>query len=665
MASAFLKLTCIGSLIMASSAFAQNQTNISKKQVSRSAVVNLAASAIDQQPNAVVREMPAQGPVKTDKIIQTKFTFLKSATVNFKNITQDFAPVLLVKEMPKQRSEKMEYYQYPQQEATAVGAKTSSVVPVPIKGQSFFGNSWGLSTPNDNDMAISDSGMVVSVINTNIYMRNTKTNLSFPIKSLAAFTAPTNSLHQEFDPKVMYDPKADRFTLVCLVGFVDSTSKVIVGFSQTNDPTGNWNLYTLPGDPLNNNLWTDYPMIAMTEKELFLSVNLLTNNSSWQTGFVESLVWQMKKDSGYAGLPLSSFLHSNIKFNGKAIRNLCPVKGGSKLYSPNMYFLSNRNFASQNDTVFLVNVTDTIGAPSNTVTVKAVVSNQSYYFPPDGRQPGGTQSLATNDSRNLGAFIENNLIQYVHNTNNPANNHVTVYYGTITNPQSANPVATGYILPNDTLDFAYPNISYSGINTNDNSAIITFDHSSDKLNPGCSAMRTDGAGNFSPVLRIQNGSTFINLLSSTQERWGDYSGSQRKYNSPGEVWMSGYYAYLSGSAPTSYRAHGAWIAQINPYQKPDETGISENKETISTGAVFPNPASDMYSVELNLQKPEYLSFELFDIQGKLVQTLLRDWVKVPQNVFSFRTADLKNGIYILKISNPTGELISKKIVIQK
>lgn len=665
MASAFLKLMCIGSLIMASPAFAQNQTNISKKQVSRGAVVNLAGSTTDQQPNAVVREMPAQGPVKTDKAIKTKFIFSKSATVNFKNITQDFAPVLLVKEMPKQRAEKIEYYQYPQQESTVVGAKTSSVVPVPIKGQSFFGNSWGLSTPNDNDMAISDSGMVVSVINTNIYMRNTLTNLSFPIKSLAAFTAPTNSLHQEFDPKVMYDPKADRFTLVCLVGFVDSTSKVIVGFSQTNDPTGNWNLYTLPGDPLNNNLWTDYPMIAMTEKELFLSVNLLTNNSSWQTGFVESLVWQMKKDSGYAGLPLSTFLHSNIKFNGKAIRNLCPVKGGSKLYSPNMYFLSNRNFASQNDTVFLVNVTDTIGAPSNTVTVKAVVSNQSYYFPPDGRQPGGTQSLATNDSRNLGAFIENNQIQYVHNTNNPANNHVTVYYGTIANPQSANPVATGYILPNDTLDFAYPNISYSGINTNDNSAIITFDHSSDKLNPGCSAMRTDGAGNFSPVLRIQNGSTFINLLSSTQERWGDYSGSQRKYNSPGEVWMSGYYAYLSGSAPTSYRAHGAWIAQINPYQKPDETGISENKETFSTGAVFPNPASDMYSVELNLQKPEYLSFELYDIQGKLVQTLLRDWVKVPQNVFSFRTADLKNGIYILKISNPTGELISKKIVIQK
>jgi hypothetical protein len=76
----------------------------------------------------------------------------------------------------------------------------------------------------------------------------------------------------------MYDPKADKFVLMCPVGFVDSTSKIIVGFSQTNDPNGNWNLYTLPGNPLNNNLWSDYPMISMTEKELFLSINLLYND---------------------------------------------------------------------------------------------------------------------------------------------------------------------------------------------------------------------------------------------------------------------------------------------------------------------------------------------------------------------------------------------------
>jgi hypothetical protein len=593
---------------------------------------------------------------------QKHFTFHKQAEVNYSAIGTDYNPKLMLSEMPKQRSEKMEIYNYPEKAQDPSAKKQAGILPNLTKGQSFFANSWGFSTPNDNDMAISDSGMVLSVVNTNIFVRNTLTNVNAPYKSLAAFTSPINSKHQEFDAKVMYDPLKDRFVLLCLVGFVDTTSKIIIGFSQSNDPSGNWNLYLLPGNPLNNNLWTDYPMIAMTEKELFLSVNLLVNNQPWQTGFVETIIWQMKKDSGYLGAPLGAVLHNNIQFNGKPIRNLCPVKGGSKLYKPNMYFISNRNLASQNDTVFLVNLTDTIGAPTGTVTVKALVSNQSYYFPPHGRQTVVSDSLATNDSRNLGAFYENYKIQYVHNTGNPANGLASVYYGVINNPQAASPIVSGYILQNDTVDFAYPNISYAGKSNMDNTAIINFDHSSDKIFPGCSAIRADGAGDFSPVLRIQNGVNHINLLASSLERWGDYSGSQLKYNNPGEVWVSGYYGYYySAGYP---RAHGAWIAQLGL-----DDGLLTDvkaKQAAAEGSarIFPNPSNDIFSVELNLAAPEYLSFELFDLQGKRIELLLRDWVKVKQNVFSFSTRSLAKGTYLLKISGNLQTNFTKKVMVQ-
>ena len=447
------------------------------------------------------------------------FVFSKQATINFENITTDFAPVMLVKEMPKPASEKMVQYNYPETKEQAKISQSNSVLPSLALGYSAMGNPWGGSTPNDNDIAISDSGYVMSVVNTNIYIKNINTGVTSPIKSLAAFTSPVNSKHQESDPKVLYDPKSDRFIFMCFTGFVDTTSKLIFGFSQTNNPNGAWNLYTLPGNPLNNNLWSDYPMLALTEKELFLSINLLHNDSSWQTGFVETIIWQMKKDSGYAGLPLGTYVHHNIKYAGKAIRNLCPAKGGSKLYKPNMYFISNRNFASMNDTVFLVNVTDTLGSPTNTVTVKAMVSSQPYYFPPSGRQPNvagtaiSTQSLACNDSRTLGAFFENNTIQYVHNTKNPANNQVTAYYGVVTNPQNVSPVATGYIIANDTMDFGYPNISYAGSGLGDNTSVISFNHSSPKVYAGCSAIRADAVGNFSPILRIKNGKTYKNITS--------------------------------------------------------------------------------------------------------------------------------------------------------
>jgi hypothetical protein len=324
-----------------------------------------------------------------------------------------------------------------------------------------------------------------------------------------------------------------------------------------------------------------------------------------------------------------------------------------------MYFISNRNLASTNDSVFLVNISDTIAAPGQTITAKTMTASVPYYFPTDARQTNTTQLLATNDTRNLGAFFENNKIQYVHNTNNPGNNRPTVYYGVIENPAALNPTVTGYILPNDTMDFGYPNISYAGNSLTDNTSIINFDHSSDKVFAGVSAIRADGAGDFSPILRIQNGTTYVNLLQSNLERWGDYTGSQRRYSNPGEVWISGYYAYnYSFSYPF---AHAGWVSQLS-LSPILVTGIKKEETKQSNINIYPNPAKDIFSVDLNLTEPEYLSFELYDVQGKLITVLLRDWVKVKQNTFSFSTKDVTNGIYLLKI-NGKNTTITKKVVV--
>lgn len=596
--------------------------------------------------------------------VQTKHVVhQKIAEMNYSTAFDNYQAALLIKEMPKQGSKKIEYYPPAVPNAQIPLAKSSSTLPGLIKGQSFQANPFSVSTPCDNDFAISDSGFAVSVTNTNIYIRNIATNSVKPIKTLAAFTNPINNKHQEFDPKVIYDPDYKRFIVLCLVGFTDTTSKVIVGFSQTEDPSLGWNLYALPGNPLNNNLWTDYPMVSLSKKDFYLSVNLLYNDSSWQTGFVETIVWQIKKTDGYQGLPLNSDLHSNIKYNGRAIRNLCPAKGGSQLYGPNMYFVSNRNLASQNDTVFLVNITDTTGAAGNSVVVKAMKSNLGYEFPPDGIQPIATQSLATNDSRNLGALFENNKIQYVHNTKHPVNGRCTVYHGVITNLSAPTPTVTGYLIENDSMYFAYPNISYSGNGPNDDMCTISFDHSSDLVKPGVSAVQADGLGNYSEILRIQNGSQYVNVLQGNLERWGDYSGSQRRYNKPGEVWMSGYIGAPYGSGFPN--AHAAWVAQLtNSTVAIDDTRITEQQAESNQLLVFPSPASDRFMVDFKLSKPEYLSFELIDGAGKTVAVLLRDWVKTSENIFSFNTKDLPKGVYTLTITGNYNTRLTKKLVIR-
>jgi nitrate reductase NapAB chaperone NapD len=149
-------------------------------------------------------------------------------------------------------------------------------------------------------------------------------------------------------------------------------------------------------------------------------------------------------------------------------------------------------------------------------------------------------------------------------------------------------------------------------------------------------------------------------LSSNLERWGDYSGSQRKYNNPGEVWMSGYYGY---SYSTSYpNAHGAWLAQIG-IDATTIVGIKTiDKPNHTPALVFPNPAQDVFNIELNLSQIEYVNFELYDAQGKLVTILLRDWIKVLQNTFQFSLRDVSSGIYYVKISGNKGTNITKKII---
>ena len=104
-----------------------------------------------------------------------------------------------------------------------------------------------------------------------------------------------------YDPKVIYDKDYDRFVLVFLKNTVPATSEIIVGFSKTNNPIDGWHVYKLPGNPLSNNRWTDFPSIALTDSSLFITGNLIVPNVSWQVGFDGSVLWEMKKNLGFNG----------------------------------------------------------------------------------------------------------------------------------------------------------------------------------------------------------------------------------------------------------------------------------------------------------------------------------------------------------------------------
>lgn len=674
------------------------------------------------------------------KYSSQQFQVAKITTVDPKTLPPDFNPALIHLEMPmpgsskymlqllKQRSAKL----FPRKQAHGKSWKNSGEQEIEI-GKNFpVASTFLLPTgdtlvshiaggiPNDNTICISNGGKLITAFNTRIFTYNTFTDTMVqPVLSLHSFSSEF-TLNDKYDPKLLYDPIADRFILVFLNGRESNESLIIVAFSSTNDPSDAWHLYGLSGNPLGDSTWTDYPAMAITNNELFITGNLLRDSEPWQTGFSQTVVWQVDKQDGYNGDSLlTTRLWHDIEYNGERVRNLNPVQGGSNPTGPNMYLLSNKNFTLLSDTVYLVEITGEQDSPSTKIKISMGQPDTPYGAPPNGRQDH-VDSMATNDARVLGAFIENGEIQFVANTIDTATGFAAVYHGFVSNLETT-PQFSGRILRDDSLDFGYPNIAYTGNDSCSRQAVIGFNHTSPERNPGFSALLYHSDDTYSNLYSLKEAESPVDRLSG-YERWGDYFGIQRKYNEPGTVWLAGFYgrsnsnftwvyelftpvetalaAFVSNT--TNPSAYGSADGNLNlsiqggypPYstiwnsnlgntysdtmisnlptgtyaaQVTDNAGCTANSsatliEPNPSSTVFPNPFTGEVNIFFEMTASEMVYISLYDLKGALVKEMYHDKVKQGRNVFSFSTSPIVQGTYIIKITS-AGKLIhSQKIV---
>lgn len=530
---------------------------------------------------------------------------------------------------------------------------------VAIYSLGFQGNTFG-GIPNDNDIAISNEGIVVSVSNSDMFVYD-ESGMALLDVGLDEFADSLGLVANSYDPKVIYDPGEDRFILVFLNGNDASSTEIVVCFSETNDPSLGWNVYSLTGNPFNNNAWSDFPMISITNQDFFVSVNHINSDSaSWQTGFMQSVIWQVQKSDGYAGNPITSLVHSDIDFQGKPIRNLLPVKGGFNLKDDEMYFISNRNFDIANDTFFVLKIAESLTQNSNpTPTVQVVLSNQNYGLPPDASQPMST-FLQTNDARPLSGVIENGVIHFVGNTVRPTSPKASIYHGKINTLNSSWSVDLEIFEDND-LEYGYPNLSFSGQTPYDEQLIISFNHSSIDSFPGVSAIYYRLNDGYSERLHLISGTSRVDVLNGSFERWGDYSGSQKKYNEPGTVWLNGFMGSRNSIA-LNPNQHKTFIAKLI---SPDSLATRLNDVALQTTSLFPNPVANQFFFEFDLKTESYLKFELFDMQGKMIDKLLEEHLKEGRYEFLFTLNPLSKGVYSLRVSNKMNELMFTQKVLKE
>jgi hypothetical protein len=80
------------------------------------------------------------------------------------------------------------------------------------------------------------------------------------------------------------------------------------------------------------------------------------------------------------------------------------------------------------------------------------------------------------------------------------------------------------------------------------------------------------------------------------------------------------------------------------------TSISENKLFASSISLFPNPSNNEATIKLNLDKNEKVAVTIFDVQGKVVGSVIEKQLEKGEQTISLNTSTLSNGVYIVQFT---------------
>lgn len=491
-------------------------------------------------------------------------------------------------------------------------------------------------TPPDNAMAISNAGKTVASINVRIGFYDSTGATLQSERNISTFIG-DNQIAQSslFDPRVLYDPKSDRFIYVVLSGSTDVTSKLIIGFSQTNDPIGAWKFYKINGNVDGSSNWFDYPNVGITDNELIITGNLFssTNNS-----FYQSVVLQINKAEGYSGAANLNYRYWDNIQDGNNVNafTLVPAgNSGNENYGPKFYLVSNT--APSSNIITIYEITDTWNSPSAQINIKTATVDLYSTPASDAQQKGTTRRLDIKKNRIRNAYYNNGIVHYTYIT--PTNSFGAVSaiaYGRFDVATETNKLIyigeTGF-------NYAFPAITHFSNLEKKNATLLTYLASNTTIYPEIRAVYIDENMLPSPSILVKAGNGYVNYgFGGNSERWGDYTGISRRYNSTKpEVWVFGCFGET-----THY--WGNFIAQITA--SPDIPPV-----LVSTDSVYfsPNPTLRYLDMNVSTKDSALFNLKIYSLKGQLVR---EEQIDIPSGIHTktFDLMGLSPEEYILKLT---------------
>jgi hypothetical protein len=415
-----------------------------------------------------------------------------------------------------------------------------------------------------------------------------------------------------------------------------------VAFSSSNDPTQAWKIYSYSVSSISSGNWFDYPSVGINQTDFCVSGNLFDASNNG----VGNVVMLFKKSDGYSGnASLTNTYWTNVKTgsNNTGFTITPATAGQNDTYTGKMYLVSTYSGGGSQVTLYTIN-----GSAGNSPTIGStdITTNQSYSPSATATQPNGI-NLANYKAgcRVQSACYVNGFVHFVFaaNYSNGGSNANSIYLNRIN--VSNNTINQNWSFLSNS-NYNYPAVASYGTGTSDQAVLIGFLKSDVSTNAEIRFKYFDNNMNQLNSIQVRQGDGPINYSWASEQRWGDYTGIQRRYGaSQPEVWIGGSYG-------TSGNIYQTYIAQVTGY--PGLVSVSE--VTMNKGVVtaYPNPVKDQLYIKGDFR--DFIGFPtMYDIQGREVSI---DVTRRDNEEFQIDVSRLSSGNYLLKV----GERQSLKFI---
>lgn len=431
----------------------------------------------------------------------------------------------------------------PEVEASAAGARAVSSALVTQFDAANFDSNPTYNTgfyviPPDPSGAVGASH-VVDAVNSLVEFY-TKTGTRTFIASLKSFFASLGPLTLTFDPKIVYDPYANRFVLVVIertdtaLGDASNTSRIFVGVSDDGDPNGTW--FVTQIDALTNiagaDRWIDYPGVAVDPQAIYVTGNMFGFGAGGT--FTGVRLWVIAKAPFYSGGVATVSKLDPYAGGGSATTTQPAATFGALPAGVGTFFVAYGGATLSGAQVLqLARIDDPIGSPTITQHVISMGTIDDNTLPlVDAPQSGSATAVNVGDRRTLTAvWRAGSLWSTFHvrpRAGDPDAGQTTAHWVRIDTSNLTSPVVVdqgnigGESIAAGASTF-YPSLAVSSVGD----AFFGFSASAPTIFPGSYwTMRVagDAAGTTRAPAELHAGTDFyVRKFGATRNRWGDYT----------------------------------------------------------------------------------------------------------------------------------------------